>query len=896
MTALNLSEVREWLEIVYGDTPGLINICSTADWAGKIYSNDQIDFALHYIQSLDRRGVEGIYARATTLRQAPPTGQRGGDDLSFYLPGLWADIDIAGPGHKTKNILPPDVDAAIAIVNMSGLPEPSHWIHSGGGLYPWWLLTDAAQITDLEGFRNLSASWQQALAAGAAKLGYHYGSGVGDLSRVLRIPGTLNRKAGMEKPCTALTQDGNGNSGYAWSGPRYTLDELIAAAVAVAPEPEAPKPAVVKTGSGLQGEKPGEEFNRTASWHDILEPHGWSWVRKMGDSWYLRRPGKTHGTHSASLRTSTDCLYVFSEEAFPFEVNKPYSKFGALAVLEHGGDFSAAAKFLASRGYGATRTPMVAASPVPTASVAPRAAVMEAPTPEQPMDQGPPTQEVTRNMLVANDDRWLVWQNLTKELVSRWDKDRLFNYGNVICERDGLTMRPATKDVLDGITAETCQVVNLKTNAKGQESYVKALIESRILGMVMAFPKEFSKLDKLSQIPFLRPDGTICSTPGYDEPTHSFLELDPELQGIDIPEAPTREQVASARSFLLDDLLGDFPLHTEADKANALATLITPFVRDLIPTSPLAVIDAKEAGSGKNLLADVISILTTGKAAQTLPYTTEAEEQRKVITSAFRSGSAMLLFDEAHVIEGAAFARALTSHSYQDRVLGASDLAEFPNNRTWVSLGNQVQIKGDMGRRVYRVRLEYPGARPESREASDFKHPDLRQWTMDNRRELVRACLTLVRAWFALGKPVAPLPFRMGSFEKWQEILAGVLWVAGVEGFLVNVPQWRSESDFERQDQVAHLWWLETQFGAGEFTSAGVTDALRRDRQAPHPHNMDDPFQEGYARKLGQMYAKLKDRILDGYQLVKLDGKAHDKVIKWKIRKIEEEANDPSPE
>lgn len=394
MTALNLSEVREWLEIVYGDTPGLINICSTADWAGKIYGNDQIDFALHYIQSLDRQGVEGIYARATTLRQAPQAGQRGGDDLSFYLPGLWADIDIAGPGHKTKNTLPPDVDAAIAIVNMSGLPEPSHWIHSGGGLYPWWLLKDAAEITDLEGFRNLSAAWQQALVAGAQKLGYHYGSGVGDLSRVLRIPGTVNRKAGMSRPCTALVIPGQG--GYAWGGPRYTLDELIDAAIAVAPEPEAPKPAVVKPGSRFEGEKPGEEFNRTASWHDILEPHGWSWVRKMGDSWYLRRPGKTHGTHSATLRTSTDCLYVFSEEAYPFEVNKPYSKFGALAVLEHGGDFGAAAKFLASRGYGTQRTPMVAASPVPTAPASPVPTVVEAPTAQRTMDQGPAPQVLRR--------------------------------------------------------------------------------------------------------------------------------------------------------------------------------------------------------------------------------------------------------------------------------------------------------------------------------------------------------------------------------------------------------------------------------------------------------------------------------------------------------------------
>src|SRR5688500_10608217 len=204
--SLSLSETREWLEILYGDTPGLIHICSTSDWQGRTYSakQDELDLALAYIEQLDRQKVEGIYLRACTLREIP-RGGRGGDDLSFYLPGLWGDIDIAGPGHKSKGILPPSVEEAMKIVAASGLPSPSHWVHSGGGLYPWWLLRNPAQVTDLEDFRTLSAGWQQALLRGATKLGYVYGSGVGDLSRVLRIPGTVNRKAGLERPCTGLS-------------------------------------------------------------------------------------------------------------------------------------------------------------------------------------------------------------------------------------------------------------------------------------------------------------------------------------------------------------------------------------------------------------------------------------------------------------------------------------------------------------------------------------------------------------------------------------------------------------------------------------------------------------------------------------------------------------------
>lgn len=39
------------------------------------------------------------------------------------------------------------------------------------------------------------------IKAKAEQLGWHYGSGVGDLARVLRLPGSINRKEGPERPC-----------------------------------------------------------------------------------------------------------------------------------------------------------------------------------------------------------------------------------------------------------------------------------------------------------------------------------------------------------------------------------------------------------------------------------------------------------------------------------------------------------------------------------------------------------------------------------------------------------------------------------------------------------------------------------------------------------------------
>lgn len=675
---------------------------------------------------------------------------------------------------------------------------------------------------------------------------------------------------------------------------RCLLHEAIKAALDQMPEPvweTRPRPPAPRMLNSLDAKRPGDDFQLRATWEEILEPHGWRVHHRTISETFWTRPGKkrTEGWSATTGLMGTgfdDRLYVWSSSTV-FETERPYNKFSAYTLLEHGGDFSAAARALGDRGYGDQSARLAReAAPVPMEHVLqPHPAPSPGPhdTPPAPGTVAAPV----RRRVTINGDRWEVMQTLSAELVGRWDGQRLFNFGGVLCQRDGVGMRPVTKELLEVIVAETCITGTVKVDRrKGEEAepvFTHALPEARVLGALLAMPERFSPLEKLSQVPFVRPDGTICTDSGYDAATKTFLEIDPALQGLQVPEHPTAADVRQAVQLLTDELLVDFPFDTTADRANALATLLTPFVRDLIPTSPLGVIDAKEAGSGKNLLGDIISILVTGKSAQPLPYTTDDAEQRKVITSAFRSGVSMLLFDEAHELEGASFARALTSHSYQDRVLGMSTLAEFPNNRTWISLGNQVQIRGDMARRVYRVRLEYPGASPENRAAEEFRHPDLRQWATDNRRELVRACLTLIRAWFANGKPAANLAFRMGSFERWQETIAGILAVADVDGFLGNTKQWRSESDFERQHWVEHLRWLQTRFGDQMFTAAQVTQGLRQDREAEHPHDMNDPFQEGYTRRLGQTYARVRDRILDGLQLVKCAATGHDNVNKWKI-------------
>jgi putative DNA primase/helicase len=120
------------------------------------------------------------------------------------------------------------------------------------------------------------------------------------------------------------------------------------------PPPEPTRPPAER-GPGLS---PGDEYEqRGPDWPAILEPHGWVAVHQRGPVTYWRRPGKDGAGWSATTGVCTSkagrsLFYVFSANAAPFEPNKGYSRFACYALLNHGGDFSAAARALAGQGYG----------------------------------------------------------------------------------------------------------------------------------------------------------------------------------------------------------------------------------------------------------------------------------------------------------------------------------------------------------------------------------------------------------------------------------------------------------------------------------------------------------------------------------------------------------------
>lgn len=503
--------------------------------------------------------------------------------------------------------------------------------------------------------------------------------------------------------------------------------------------------------------------------------------------------------------------------------------------------------------------------------------------------QDAPVASDGRATIICNRDRLDVINDLAGALLAKWNATRLFNHGGVISWlSDEETMAPVDRGSFHDLVQATAITVNENEGANGT-TYSFTWPDAGTMSATMSRAAKFAALDRISHAPFVRPDGTIVTEPGYDEATRTLLMPDEVFAGIEVPEDPSAAEIAAAREMLLEEWLGDFPLDGEADRANLLALLVTPAIRGNVPRAPLAVVDGLQMGVGKNLLADVLLTVYTGHAAQPMNWVSDPEEIRKQVTAAFRTGSEFFVYDEAHTLEGAPLAQALTAETWQDRILGVSNMASFPNRVTWISLGNNVQVKGDITRRVYRIALRPTYANPQDRQASSFRHPgqsglDLGSWTRKHRRELLVAILTLVRAWFAQGAPTPKKGVSFGSFEAWERMVGGIVEVAGLPGFLGNLKVWRSESDFDTQYWILHLEWLKEQFGESTFRTADVKAlALTAGTDLySAPPRLDDPTERTYGKSLGEAYSRISGRHYGSYWIQRM-GSAHGHVSVYQV-------------
>lgn len=94
--------------------------------------------------------------------------------------------------------------------------------------------------------------------------------------------------------------------------------------------------------------RPGDDFGQRGDVPTLLIKHGWK-LTGGTENQRWRRPGKKEGW-SATLKNRV--FYNFSSNAAPFETDRGYGPFAVYAMLEHGGNWAAAASALRHEGFG----------------------------------------------------------------------------------------------------------------------------------------------------------------------------------------------------------------------------------------------------------------------------------------------------------------------------------------------------------------------------------------------------------------------------------------------------------------------------------------------------------------------------------------------------------------
>lgn len=347
MTAAAVPEpsvVLDWLRHLYAAVDdGWLSAFALERGTGARYVDwGTVDGLEAFAAVLERRATGcDVWLGVGTRKERLSAGRRGGDADVDLVPALWADIDVAGPGHQVDG-LPRDDEHAFEVLRSFPL-APTATVHTGGGLQAWWVLAEPLMPDEAA---PLLARWAATWDELGRRAGVHVDNTF-DLARVLRVPGTWNRKVDTPRPVVVLEA--------VWTR-QFGADDLLAHTIEAPPLPAQPE---VRSVPYIGPERPGDAFNAVRTGSDLLARAGFTLVRRdrNGDE-HWARPGKDiRQGASATVYGDDGHTTIWSDTVvatWPALVkNRPYDPFGLYACLFHGGDFPAARERLSSEGYGA---------------------------------------------------------------------------------------------------------------------------------------------------------------------------------------------------------------------------------------------------------------------------------------------------------------------------------------------------------------------------------------------------------------------------------------------------------------------------------------------------------------------------------------------------------------
>ncbi len=476
-------------------------------------------------------------------------------------------------------------------------------------------------------------------------------------------------------------------------------------------------------------------------------------------------------------------------------------------------------------------------------------------------------------------------------LVHVIDEDNTDKVGGVNIPAGTSRIRALPSGQMPIRITDACRLTIEKKNEEGELEIVPTSPPKWLADGVFTrgdYGRDIRRLAGIISAPTLRPDGTILQALGYD--TKTGLLYRPNDTFPRITDKPTKEDAKAAAAGLLN-VVKDFPFVADADRSAWLAMVLSLIGRTAISGCvPLFGFTSTCRGSGKSLGVDAASIIAFGKSAARKTFASNDEEMRKSITAiAIEAIPAVLLDNVSTTLGGASLDASITAEVWSDRLLGVSQTTgELPLKTVWMATGNNLRYGSDLARRVLPIRLAPQVENPEERDG--FQHADLLGWVRSNRPRLAVAALTILRAYFAAGKPEQP-GGTWGSFESWSDLIRGAIVWCGLADPLIT--RETAKEDDTSGAIVAGLigGLLEVDESGQGMTVRQIVAALNDQGNTSRFPTMRDIVSEtATARekidtaKLGRVFRRYKGRIANGWQIIGESGGSG--VIRWNVNQI----------
>jgi len=290
-----------------------------------------------------------------------------------------------------------------------------------------------------------------------------------------------------------------------------------------------------------------------------------------------------------------------------------------------------------------------------------------------------------------------------------------------------------------------------------------------------------SPLVGLVEHPVISPDGKLIAGSGYDQCTGLYLsvaeELTPNLD-FQIDTFHAEESLLWLRSHYLRD----YPFGDQLDADAAIAMNLTLLERVFVAGStgfPGFSSNAPTQGSGKTTIFSQASEAIYGRPVAASSFPQNTEEMAKHLTALLLEGQPLVLFD--NLPEGRAFfsdelAKAMTSDTYKNRLLGTNRTVSAAANIVFGFTGNNITPAEDFATRVLQIELCPETENPDRRA---FTRVNIIDWTAENRPQVLRHLCILVAGFLRSGTQLDVCPTR---FTQWDRLVRfPIIWAGGLD-------------------------------------------------------------------------------------------------------------------